>query len=62
MDARVGAAGHSETAPPGKDGIERLADDAFDGPLARLPRPAAEARAVVLERHLQGLLSHGRPV
>jgi len=32
---------------------ERVAQLAFDRPLARLARPAAEVRAVILERQLQ---------
>ena len=46
----------------GKDDVERIADDPLDRPLFRLPRPAAEAAAVVLERQLQGLFGHGRAV
>ena len=48
----------SPSQPCGIDDVERLADDALDGALARLARPAVEAAAVVLECQLQR--RHGR--
>ena len=54
VHARVGAAGDRETFPAvGIDDVEGLAQDALDGALAGLPRPAVEVAAVVLECELQ---------
>ena len=50
VHARVGAARDGEPAPGREDAVERLAQHALDRALARLPRPAAEPGAVVLER------------
>ena len=53
VDARVGAPGDGEPVPAREDGVERVAQRAFDRAQARLARPAVEARAVVLERELE---------
>ena len=50
---RVGAPGDREPVPAREHGVERVAHDTFDRAQAGLARPAAEARAVVLERELE---------
>ena len=65
MDSGIGTPGHSKPLPAWVDGVERLSDDALDRALARLARPAAKPRAVVLERELEVHRvrgwAHGRP-
>ena len=53
MNSRIGATGDSETVPAPEHGIERVPERSLDRALAGLPRPASEARPVVLERELQ---------
>ena len=53
VHARVGATRHDEPCPAGEHLVERLAERPLDRPLGGLARPAAEARAVVLERELE---------
>ncbi len=49
----VGAPGHREPLPPREQHVERVSEHSFDRAQAGLPRPAAKARAVVLERQLE---------
>ena len=62
VDSGVRPPGDGEVAPAPVDRVQRLAEHTLDGALAGLPRPAPEAGAVVLERQLQRLLTHGRAV
>jgi hypothetical protein len=50
MDAGVGPPGYGEAVPAREDAVKSLAEGPFDRPEPRLPRPAPETRAVVLER------------
>src|SRR5581483_4508271 len=49
VDSRVRAAGHCEPVDGAVELAERPPDLALDGPLARLPRPTTEGRAVILD-------------
>ena len=59
MNSRIGATGDSETVPAPEHGIERVPERSLDRALAGLPRPASEARTVVLERELE---DHGASI
>ncbi len=53
VDSGVGPTRHGKPFRAREDHRERLAKDTLDRPLAGLPRPAAEARPVVLECQLE---------
>ena len=54
VDAAVGASRDGDRQRPAGDRLERLLEHALDGAQARLPGPAGEARAVVLEQEPRG--------